>query len=149
MPASSLRAAMTMVTPAVGWDTRSGGWRSSRSDIAMNDISSAGMYATSITAANAAQVPTYPLRSRTHGSESQTDTATHASAKATEAPNFAATETYHPAVGPGGAGLPVAAPGAADCGDSTSTPCRTMLTHRHVGRGAQALRAGCEEVAQS
>jgi hypothetical protein len=50
MPASSLRAAMTIVTPAVGWDTCSEGWRSSSNDIAMNDINSAGMYATNATA---------------------------------------------------------------------------------------------------
>ena len=71
----------------------------------MNAISRAGMYATSVTATIAPTGPTYPARSCSHGSESQTDPANQTSPNATEIQNLAATGRYHLARGVASPGL--------------------------------------------
>ena len=73
----------------------------------MNAINSAGMYATSAMATIAPTSPTYPLRSCSHGSDSQTDPESQAMPNTTEIQNLAATERYHFAFGLAAPGLRV------------------------------------------
>ena len=80
-----------MVIGVVGLSMANGGWRSKISDAARNATMRPGTYPSSPTMTVAPTQPTSSRRSLSHGIDSHTDSATHASANATESANLIAT----------------------------------------------------------